>query len=62
MEKETLTAAELKSMVFGDSDDGENSKADLKKEIEDFPSELSKKTEEISQPVFDSENPTPTPV
>ena len=54
IEKETLTAAELKSMVFGDSD---KPLIDTTKKVEDFSTELSKKTDEISQPVFDTPNP-----
>ena len=59
IEKETLTAAELKEIVFGKQEDG-TPMIDLSK---NFPAEssvdLSKAEEKFSEPVFDSETPTP---
>mgnify|MGYP002622313572 CR=1 FL=1 len=60
IEKETLTAAELKEIVFGKQE--ETPMIDLSK---NFPAEssvdLSKAGEKISEPIFDSETPSPTP-
>ena len=62
LEKETLTAAELKEIVFG-KEKNSTPMIDLSK---NFPAEssvdLSKADEKISEPLFNSENPTPTPV
>ena len=57
IEKETLTAAELKEIVFG-KEETETPMIDLSK---NFPAEssvdLSKTEEKISEPNFNSENP-----
>lgn len=59
MEKETLTAAELKEIVFGKQED-ETPMIDLSK---NFPApssvDLSKAEDRISEPLFNAENPTP---
>lgn len=59
MEKETLTAAELKEIVFGKQED-ETPMIDLSK---NFPApssvDLSKAEDKISEPLFNAENPTP---
>ncbi len=60
IEKETLTAAELKAMVFGE----EKSSSDLAVNLDkgENESDLPKNVTQISTPIFDSGDSNPTPV
>ena len=64
MDKETLTAAELKEMVFGKTEDEPKPPTDLtKNDPPEKPIDLVKKVEEkISDSIFDSGNSNPEPV
>lgn len=62
IEKETLTAAELKEMVFGKKSESESSLIDLAKKIPESTVDLSKSDGEISSPIFNPNNSSPTPV
>ena len=59
IEKETLTAAELKEIVFGNQEEKSDPMLDLAKKISDVRVELSKAVEKLPEPVFNSDNPTP---
>ncbi len=61
MDKETLTAAELKEIVFG-STNTTSPLVQLSKHMTPEPVDLSKDDEKISTPIFDSDNSSPTPV
>ena len=60
IEKETLTAQELKAMVFGEEKSGSDSAVNLSKgeRENDLPKDLT----QISTPIFDSDGSNPTPV
>lgn len=60
MEKETLTAAELKAMVFGEGKSSSDSAVSLSKDERE--NELPKSVTQISTPIFDSGGSNPTPV
>lgn len=64
MDKETLTAAELKEMVFGKSEDDRQPPIDLtKNEPPTGPVDLVKKVEEkIADSIFESGNSNPEPI
>ena len=62
IEKETLTAAELKEIVFGNQEEKSDPMLDLAKKISDVRVELSKAVEKIPEPVFNSDNSNPTPI
>ena len=62
MEKETLTAQELKEIVEGVAEEKYDPMIDLAKKISDVRVELSKAVEKIPEPVFNSDNSDPTPV
>ena len=61
MEKETLTAAELKEIVEGGKEEEKSDPMlDLAKKISDVRVELSKAVEKIPEPVFNKDNSDPT--
>ena len=60
IEKETLTAAELKAMVFGEDKSETNSKVNLNKD-ENF-NNVPKDVAPMPSPIFNSDNSTPTPI
>ena len=62
MEKETLTAAELKEIVNGGGEEKSDPMLDLAKKISDVRVELSKAVEKIPEPIFNQDNSDPTPV
>ncbi len=62
MEKETLTAQELKEIVEGVAEEKSDPMIDLAKKISDVRVELSKAVEKIPEPIFNSDNSDPTPV
>ena len=64
MDKETLTAAELKEMVFGKSEDDRQPPIDLtKNEPPAGPVDLVKKVEEkIADSIFEPGNSNPEPI
>ena len=62
IEKETLTAAELKEIVFG-KEENQTPLIDLTKNIpEEKTVDLSKREEEVSDSIFTPNNSSPTPV
>lgn len=62
IEKETLTAAELKEIIEGGKEEKSDPMLDLAKKISDVRVELSKAVEKIPEPVFNQDNSDPTPV
>ena len=63
IEKETLTAAELKEIVEGgNTEEKSDPMLDLAKKISDVRVELSKAVENIPEPIFNKENSDPAPV
>ena len=60
IEKETLTAAELKAMVFGEEKSSSDLAVNLSKGENE--SDLPKNVTQISTPIFDSSGSNPTPV
>ena len=58
MERETLTAAELRAMVFGESNTELKAPVNLDKGENDFPQDLT----QIPESIFETKNSDPTPV
>ncbi len=58
MERETLTAAELKAMVFGESNTELKAPVNLDKSENNLPQDLT----QIPTPIFETKNSDPTPV
>lgn len=61
IEKETLTADELKAIVFGEPEENKNVAGILKEMTDDFVA-LSKENKKTAENVFEPENSNPTPV
>ena len=62
MDKETLTAQELKDIVESGKAEKSDPMLDLAKKISDVRVELSKAVEKIPEPIFKPDNSDPTPV
>jgi len=58
MERETLTAAELKAMVFGENNGGQSLTVNLNKD-EILNKNSADDVAQLPQPIFDSNSPTP---
>ncbi len=58
MEKETLTAAELKAMVFGESNPELKAPVNLDKSENNLPQDVT----QMPTPIFETKNSDPTPV
>jgi len=58
MERETLTAAELKAMVFGENNGGQSLTVNLNKD-EILNNNSADDVAQLPQPIFDSNSPTP---